>query len=203
MQITKSHKIVNKNIEDLKYAEYNPRQLSKDQFKHLKDSLDRFGFVDPVIVNKNPDRENIIIGGHQRVKVAKKLGMLDVPCIELDLSYDKEKELNVRLNKNTGDWDYDILVNNFNIDDLVEFGFDDSELKIDLPEDEKEDLMYDDLKSINIKVPEKVYNMWISWKNKIKELNGYETDSKAFEFAIVEANNTIIIEVTDKNIGET
>ena len=203
MQITKSHKIVNKNIEDLKYAEYNPRQLSKDQFKHLKDSLDRFGFVDPVIVNKNPDRENIIIGGHQRVKVAKKLGMLDVPCIELDLSYDKEKELNVRLNKNTGDWDYDILVNNFNIDDLVEFGFDDSELKIDLPEDEKENLMYDDLKSINIKVPEKVYNMWISWKNKIKELNGYETDSKAFEFAIVEANNTIIIEVTDKNIGET
>ena len=203
MQITKSHKIVNKSIDDLKYAEYNPRQLSKDQFKHLKDSLDRFGFVDPVIVNKNPDRENIIIGGHQRVKVAKKLGMLDVPCIELDLSYDKEKELNVRLNKNTGDWDYDILVNNFNIDDLVEFGFDDSELKIDLPEDEKEDLMYDDLKSINIKVPEKVYNMWISWKNKIKELNGYETDSKAFEFAIVEANNTIIIEVTDKNIGET
>ena len=203
MQITKSHKIVNKNIEDLKYAEYNPRQLSKNQFKHLKDSLDRFGFVDPVIVNKNPDRENIIIGGHQRVKVAKKLGMLDVPCIELDLSYDKEKELNVRLNKNTGDWDYDILVNNFNIDDLVEFGFDDSELKIDLPEDEKENLMYDDLKSINIKVPEKVYNMWISWKNKIKELNGYETDSKAFEFAIVEANNTIIIEVTDKNIGET
>ena len=168
MQITKSHKIVNKSIDDLKYAEYNPRQLSKDQFKHLKDSLDRFGFVDPVIVNKNPDRENIIIGGHQRVKVAKKLGMLDVPCIELDLSYDKEKELNVRLNKNTGDWDYDILVNNFNIDDLVEFGFDDSELKIDLPEDEKEDLMYDDLKSINIKVPEKVYNMWISWKNKIK-----------------------------------
>ena len=203
MQITKSHKIVNKSIDDLKYAEYNPRQLSKDQFKHLKDSLDRFGFVDPVIVNKNPDRENIIIGGHQRVKVAKKLGMLDVPCIELDLSYDKEKELNVRLNKNTGDWDYDILVNNFNIDDLVEFGFDDSELKIDLPEDEKENLMYDDLKSINIKVPEKVYNMWISWKNKIKELNGYETDSKAFEFAIVEANNTIIIEVTDKNIGET
>ena len=203
MQITKSHKIVNKSIDDLKYAEYNPRQLSKDQFKHLKDSLDRFGFVDPVIVNKNPDRENIIIGGHQRVKVAKKLGMLDVPCIELDLSYDKEKELNVRLNKNTGDWDYAILVNNFNIDDLVEFGFDDSELKIDLPEDEKENLMYDDLKSINIKVPEKVYNMWISWKNKIKELNGYETDSKAFEFAIVEANNTIIIEVTDKNIGET
>ena len=36
-------------------AEYNPRQLSKDQFKHLKDSLDRFGFVDPVIVNKNKD----------------------------------------------------------------------------------------------------------------------------------------------------
>ena len=139
-----NHQIVNRNIDELIFAEYNPRQLSKDQFQYLKDSLSRFGLVDPIIVNKNKDRKDIIIGGHQRVKVAKKLGINDIPCIELDLSYDKERELNIRLNKNTGDWDFDILANNFDLDDLVEFGFDASELKLDLFEEEKEGLIDDD-----------------------------------------------------------
>ena len=48
------------------------------------------------------------------------------------------------------------------------------------------------LKTVNIKVPENVYLMWLQWKEKVKEHNGYETDSKAFEFAIVEANNLIL-----------
>ena len=139
-----NHQIVNRNIDELIFAEYNPRQLSKEQFQYLKDSLSRFGLVDPIIVNKNKDRKDIIIGGHQRVKVAKKLGINDIPCIELDLSYDKERELNIRLNKNTGDWDFDILANNFDLDDLVEFGFDASELKLDLFEEEKEGLIDDD-----------------------------------------------------------
>ena len=95
----KQHKIVNKKIDDLIFAEYNPRQLSKEQFKYLKDSIHRFGLVDPVIINKNKERKNIIIGGHQRTKVAKAMGIKQVPCVELNLSYDKEKELNIRLNK--------------------------------------------------------------------------------------------------------
>ena len=91
-----NHKIVNKNINELVFADYNPRQLSKDQFQYLKDSLEKFGLVDPIIINKNKDRKNIIIGGHQRIRVAKDLGLKNVPCIELDLSLDKERELNVR-----------------------------------------------------------------------------------------------------------
>ena len=108
MDIAKN--IVNKSIDELIFAEYNPRQLSKDQFKYLKDSIDRFGLVDPIIINKNKDRKNIIIGGHQRIKVAKSMGIKEVPCLELDLNYDKERELNVRLNKNTGEWDFDCLL---------------------------------------------------------------------------------------------
>ena len=65
MPMEKPKKIVNKHIDDLIFAEYNPRQLSKDQFKYLKDSIHRFGLVDPIIINKNKDRKNIIIGGHQ------------------------------------------------------------------------------------------------------------------------------------------
>ena len=136
--------IVNKDINDLIFAEYNPRQLSKDQFKYLKDSIHRFGLVDPIIINKNKDRKNIIIGGHQRTKVAKAMGIKEIPCLEIDLAYDKERELNVRLNKNTGDWDYDLLANNFDIEELNDWGFDDSELKIDLFEEEIDGLIDDD-----------------------------------------------------------
>src|SRR5210317_1167495 len=106
-------KIIEKNIRDLKQADYNPRQLTEKQHKELTDSLEKFGFVDPVLVNKNKTRKNIIIGGHQRVKVATMLGIEKVPCVELDLNEEQEKELNVRLNKNTGEWDWDMLANNF------------------------------------------------------------------------------------------
>ena len=123
------HKIISKDIDSLIFAEYNPRQLTKDQYKHLKDSIDRFGLVDPIIVNKNKDRKNIIVGGHQRVKVAKDMNIKEVPVLEVDLTYDRERELNVRLNANTGEWDTDILANMFDIDELQDWGFDDIDLK--------------------------------------------------------------------------
>ena len=55
---------------DIIMAEYNPRQLTKDQYSQLKDSLTRFGLVDPLIINKHKDRKNILVGGHQRLRVA-------------------------------------------------------------------------------------------------------------------------------------
>lgn len=121
------HKIVNRDINSLIFAEYNPRQLTKDQYKNLRDSIDRFGLVDPIIVNKNKDRKNIIIGGHQRVKVAKDMKIEVVPCLELDLTYEKERELNVRLNRNTGEWDMDSLANFFDVDELMDWGFNEKE----------------------------------------------------------------------------
>jgi len=124
-------KIVEKNIRDLKQADYNPRQLTEQQHKELVESLEKFGFVDPILINKNKSRKNVIIGGHQRVKVATMLGIAKVPCVELDLSLEKEKELNVRLNKNTGEWDWDMLANNFDTDDLLNWGFIEQELGVD------------------------------------------------------------------------
>jgi hypothetical protein len=121
-------KIVNRKIKDLIKAEYNPRELTKDQYNALKDSLLRFGVVDPVIVNKHPERDNIIIGGHQRSKVWEDLGNESIPTVELSLTLDKEKELNVRLNKNTGQFDMDMLANHFDTEDLLEWGFDEGEL---------------------------------------------------------------------------
>ena len=184
------NKIIHKQIDDLIFAEYNPRQLSDDQYKHLKDSISRFGLVDPIIINKNKDRKDIIIGGHQRVKVARTMGIDKVPCVEIDLTYDREKELNVRLNKNTGDWDFDILNEAFEIEQLLDWGFDNSAIKIDLEDVIKDE--EEDFKTLSLKLPEPVYALWKKWKSKAKEITESDSDINAFEYAIVEALNTPI-----------
>ena len=122
------HKIIQRDIDSLIFAEYNPRQLTKDQHQHLKDSIQRFGLVDPILVNSHADRKDIIIGGHQRVRVAKDLNIDKIPCIELSLTYERERELNIRLNKNSGSWDYDVLANMFEMEELQDWGFDENQL---------------------------------------------------------------------------
>ena len=123
------------DVKNLIFAEYNPRELTKDQHQDLKDSITRFGFVDPLIVNTHKERKNILVGGHQRLRIAKELGYKDVPCVEVDLTPDKEKELNVRLNKNTGQWDWDALANHFDVGELLEWGFSEDELQFTEPEE--------------------------------------------------------------------
>ena len=154
------NKIIQKPIDSLIFAEYNPRQLSDDQYKQLKDSISRFGLVDPIIINKNKDRKDIIIGGHQRVKVAKTMGIKEVPCVEIDLVYDKEKELNIRLNKNTGSWDYDVMANTFDIDELLDWGFNEKELQLDIFDEEKDGLIDDDAIPEDVESVCKLGDLW-------------------------------------------
>ena len=121
-------KVVERKISELIPAEYNPRYISEEQLGHLKASIQRFEAVEPVLVNMHPDRKNIIISGHQRIKAAKSLGMTEFPCVELNLGRDKERELNIRMNKNTGGWDWDELANHFDTEELTEWGFTEEEL---------------------------------------------------------------------------
>ena len=90
-------KIERIKINKLKPATYNPRQISTKQYNDLKESIINFGLVDPIIVNK----DMTVIGGHQRLKVCKELTFLDIDCVVLDLSKEEERELNIRLNKNS------------------------------------------------------------------------------------------------------
>ena len=88
----------------------------------------RLRLVDPILVNIHPDRKNIIVGGHQRVTIAKELGLKSIPTVEIDLNAEKERELNIRLNRNSGEWDWDALANNFDTKELSEWGFTDNQL---------------------------------------------------------------------------
>lgn len=111
--------IEKKKISDLIPAPYNPRQSTAKQEKHLKESLEKFGLVEPIIFNK---QTGYIVGGHFRVRELKKLGIKEVECVIVDLNEADEKELNIRLNANTGSWDWDTLANDWEVVDLEAWG---------------------------------------------------------------------------------
>lgn len=120
----------------LKPADYNPRRMSDKERADLTESMKRFGFAEPIVVNRHKGREFVVVGGHQRLAIAKALKIDPIPCVFVDLPLKRERELNVRLNKNLGDWDWDALAN-FDLDELLDFGFDrvevDARMNVDEP----------------------------------------------------------------------
>ena len=126
--VNQEMKIKTRKISDLIRAEYNPRELTKEQQNQLTDSLKRFGLVDPIIVNTHKDRKNILVGGHQRMKVWESMGNETIPTVEVNLNLEKEKELNVRLNKNTGQFDMELIQEHFDTTELIEWGFTEDEI---------------------------------------------------------------------------
>jgi hypothetical protein len=118
--------IEKKKLSELKPAPYNPRQSTAKQEKQLKASLEKFGVVEPIIYNK---QTGYIVGGHFRVRELTKLGYKEVECVIVDLNEEDERELNIRLNANTGEWDWDSLANEWDAEKLDDWGLD---LPIDL-----------------------------------------------------------------------
>lgn len=101
--------IEKKNTADLLPADYNPRKDLKPgdaEYEKLKRSIEQFGYVEPVIWNKTTGR---VVGGHQRLKVLIDMGLTEVDCVVVEMSEDKEKALNIALNKISGEWDKDKL----------------------------------------------------------------------------------------------
>jgi len=91
-------------------ADYNPRKDLKPgdpEYEKLKRSIEQFGYVEPVIWNKTTSH---VVGGHQRLKVLLDMGITEVECVVIEMNEEKEKALNIALNKISGDWDKDKLM---------------------------------------------------------------------------------------------
>lgn len=134
--------IEKKNVKDLFPADYNPRKDLKPgdpEYEKLKRSIEQFGYVEPVIWNEKTGR---VVGGHQRLKVLTDMGITEVDVVVVDMDTEKEKALNIALNKISGEWDTEKLA--LVIADLQGTDFDVSLTGFD-PE-ELEDLFRDDVK---------------------------------------------------------
>ena len=101
--------IERKHTADLIPADYNPRKDLKPgdaEYEKLKRSIEQFGYVEPVIWNKTT---GFVVGGHQRLKVLLDMGITEVECVVVEMDAEKEKALNIALNKISGEWDKDKL----------------------------------------------------------------------------------------------
>jgi len=120
--------IVYVKTEELKPSDYNPRFWSPEAISQLKTSVKKYGLVDPLIVNAAGNRKNIVIGGHFRLSIAKELGIKEVPVVYLNIpDIKKEQNLNLRLNRNLGEFDWNLLAK-FDESFLSDIGFSSEEL---------------------------------------------------------------------------
>jgi len=130
-----------RKVKDLIPADYNPRYLTDKDRYDLEQSITRFNEVEPVVINIG-SRNNVLIGGHQRLIIYADLGKeeIDVRVPNRELTIEEETELNLRLNKNTGSWDWNKL-KDIDINKLLDVGFRDEELSIlynEIIDDEEE-----------------------------------------------------------------
>ena len=140
------------SIAELKECEYNARVWDEDARAQLKTSLTTFGCLDPLIVNSTKERMNVVIGGNFRMAMLKELGYTEVPIVRVHLPLEKERILNLRLNKNLGRFDEALLAEFFDESFLGEVGFDSEELDNIFAEDPTEEqfVLEDALEKIGI-----------------------------------------------------
>lgn len=137
----KELKIINKNINEIKPYENNPR-LNDKAVEYVVNSIKEFGFLNPIIIDKN----NIIIAGHTRLKACEKLGIDEIPCIYAnDLTENQVKAFRLADNKisEIADWDYsklDLEMGNILNIDMIKLGFEDFS-----PNNIIDDLLADDM----------------------------------------------------------
>lgn len=126
------------SIDSLVANDKNPRKWTDEQKEQLKESIKRFGNVDPIIVNTHEERKNIIVGGHFRVEACKELGYKNMPVVFVNLTPEKEAELNLRLNRNQGEFDLEMLAE-FDSSMLLDIGFTSEDIDDIFPTDKNEE----------------------------------------------------------------
>ena len=199
--------IETKNVKDLIPAEYNPRKDLKPgdaEYEKLKRSLAQFGYVEPVIWNKTTGR---VVGGHQRLKVLMDMGMTEVECVVVEMDEEKEKALNVALNKISGEWDTDKLA--LLITDLqgADFdvsltGFEPEEIDDLFKEDLKDSVKDDDFDvDAELKKPPvtKRGDLWILGSHRL--ICGDSTKAETYDFLMAGKKANLVVTDPPYNVN--
>lgn len=191
--------IKKKKLTDLIPADYNPRkdlQPGDAEYEKLKRSIETFGYVEPIIWNKQTGR---IVGGHQRLKVMQDLGYQEMECVIIDIDESKEKALNVALNKISGSWDEDKLMSL--ITDLEGSDFDVSLTGFDFAELDElfKDSLTDGIEDDNFDVKEelkkpamsKLGDVWTLGKHRL--LVGDSTKIESYERLMKDKQANLVV----------
>lgn len=199
--------VMKKNVAELLPADYNPRKDLRPgdlEYEKLKRSIEQFGYVEPVIWNKVTGR---VVGGHQRLKVLMDMGYTEVDCVIVELTEEKEKALNIALNKISGEWDKDKLA--LLITDLqgTEFdvslsGFDPGEID-DLFKDSVKDGVKDDDFDVEVDENEpslsKTGDVWMLGQHRL--VCGDSTKQETFELLMAGKKANLVVTDPPYNVN--
>lgn len=174
-------------VTKIKPAKYNPRKDLKPgdpAYEKLKRSMTEFGYVEPIIWNEETGN---IVGGHQRYKILLKEGHTEVECVVVKLPADKEKALNVALNKVTGDWEIEALADllhelNEQDFDLSLTGFDAAEIEDLFSQVHDKDVTDDDFdldKALEEEPVSKPGDIWLLGRHRL--ICGDSTKAETYE----------------------
>jgi DNA modification methylase len=129
LEVSQRRNIPNKNlmelkkISDIKLNPNNPRLIKDDKFKKLVQSIKDFPEmldIRPIVVNQ----DMIILGGNMRYRACKEAGIKEIPVIITDLSEEKQREFLIKDNTSGGEWDWDMIANEWDTEELIEWGLD-------------------------------------------------------------------------------
>lgn len=199
--------IEKKHTADLIPADYNPRKNLKPgdtEYEKLKRSIEQFGYVEPVIWNKTT---GFVVGGHQRLKVLLDMGITEVECVVVEMDAEKEKALNIALNKISGEWDKDKLA--LLIADLQGADFDvsltgfepaeiDSLFK-DTQQNKVKDDDFDVEAELNAPVITKARDVWTLGRHRL--VCGDSTNSETFSLLMGDRKANLVITDPPYNVN--
>jgi DNA modification methylase len=196
------------NLSELNPAKYNPRKALKQgdaEYEKLKRSLEQFGYVELIVVNTAND--NTVISGHQRLNVLKDMGVAEEDCILVELDGDKEKALNIAMNKINGEWDKDklaLLITELQGEDfdVSLTGFDPAEID-DLFKDALADGVHDDDFDVEAELEKpaitKGGDLWKLGRHRL--VCGDSTKSETFELLMAGAKANLVVTDPPYNVN--
>lgn len=175
---TPTHNIVYRPIAEIHELENNPRIIKKDQFEKLKTSIkDNPDYFEarPCILS-NRTGVLVVIAGNQRLRASRELGLTEVPTILLEgLTEERERQIVIRDNVENGDWDFDMLANEWEPEDLSEWGVESAMPKMDWESvDDLTEDNYDKPEHECLKCPKCGH---IDMKMHFKQVDANETES--------------------------
>jgi hypothetical protein len=189
-------------ISEIKTNPKNPRLIKDDKFKKLVKSIQEFPQMlelRPIVVDEN----NIVLGGNMRLKACIEVGLKEVYIVQAaDLTEEQKNEFIVKDNVGFGEWDWDVLANEWEAVKLEEWGLDVWQLNMDNDFEDAEDIItnnenYDhvddiavnylnsDVKKFEIYINHEDYDTVVTKINSIKKNNNIENNSDAIVWLIL------------------
>lgn len=185
-------KIEKIRIDQIKSNDKNPRIISDDKLRKLVKSIREFPEmmeIRPIVI----DEKNIVIGGNQRFKAAQMLGMTEVPVIKVEsLTEEEKKQFVIKDNVNHGEWDWDMLVSDFNLDSLKDWGQDvpnfnfaeEPEIDMNIMGEKLQRYVDAQIKRITLFYQNEQYKQVLIDLDEIAEERGFEDNSEVVEFLV-------------------